>query len=145
MGKNFLENLKKAVDDGDFNSEAAKKIVEINELADVVATGDVESSLEKRLEEAGVKTVSEEEAATLNFEYERKMVEIKKQDAVTKQLATLIEIEDMVIASVDDMFSFTKELENTFEKEFQEENPMFGELHQKIEQIKSKYKSIINN
>jgi hypothetical protein len=146
MGKNFLENLKKAVEDGDFNSDAAKKIIEINELADTIApTGDAEANLEKRLKEAGVKTVTEEEAALINSEYEKKMEEVKKQDAVTKQLATLIDIEEMVKASIDDMQSYIEELEHKFEKEFTEENPMFGELYQKIDEIKSKYKSIINN
>lgn len=140
----FLESLKDAVENGEFNSEAAKKINDIDKLADEkLKTAEV--SLDERLKQAGAKTVTEEEAAMISSDFENKMEEIKKQDAVNKQLATLIEVEDMVKLSVDDMFSFIDELEDKFVKEFETEDPMFGDLHLKIEQIKSKYNSIINN
>ena len=154
----FLENLKKAADSGEFNSEAAKKILEVSELADaklkgkdvVVELEKIKESLEKRAEEDNseevkelkeTKPATEEEVLELNSQYEKQMAAIKKQDAVNAQLATLIEIEDMVVASVADMFSFTDELEAKFEKEFASEDPVCGDLYQKIEQIKSKYKS----
>jgi hypothetical protein len=147
----FLENLKKAADNGEFNSEAAKKINQINELAETKLTGNSENDIEnlkeilkERIENSEIETVSEEKALELNSEYERKMEEIKKQDAINTQLATLIDIEDMVKLSVGDMFSFINELDNKFEKEFKEEIPMFGDLLVKIKEIKSKYNSIIN-
>lgn len=147
MGKNFLENLKRAVEEGDFNSEAAKKIVEIDKLADekFIESPDGNKyvnteNLDKLVDEAGVKNVTNEEAAVINSEYEKKMEDVKIQNAVTKQLATLIDIEEMVKASIDDMISFIEGLEHKFEKEFSEENPMFGELNQKIDEIRSKYK-----
>jgi len=147
----FLENLKKAADNGEFNSEAAKKILEINELADKkigeATPADLEKiqeSLEKRQGEELVAPVSEEKVIEVNTEYEKKMAQLKKLDAVNAQLAILIEIEDMVKLSVEDMFGFTDELEAKFKKEFETEDPMFGDLSQKIEEIKSKYKSIIN-
>jgi len=154
----FLENLKKAADNGEFNSEAAKKILEVHELADsklgAGTPADLEKlkeSLEKRYEEGKnseevkeTKVVTEKEVLELNSEYEKKMEQIKKLDIVNAQLATLIEIEDMVKLSIEDMFSFTDELEAKFEKELEAEDPMFGDLSQKIEQIKSKYNSIIN-
>jgi len=148
----FLDNLKKAADDGIFNSEAAKKILAVNELADVkLGNGSPEDleklkeNLEKRIGESGVtKSVTEEEVIEINSEYEKKMEAIKKQDAVNAQLAILIEIEDMVKASVEDMFSFTEELEAKFEKEFKDEDPIFGDLSVKIEEINLKYKTIIN-
>lgn len=149
----FLDDLKKAADEGEFNSDVAKKINEINELADkkVVVSDEgktyVETpTLDKINDEVkkNVEPISEEKVLELNSEYEKKMEAIKKQDAVNAQLATLIEIEDMVKASVEDMFSFTEELEVKFEKEFEAKESIFGDLYQKIEQIKSKYKSIIN-
>ena len=147
----FLENLKKAADEGEFNSEAAKKILEINELADKkigeATPADLEKiqeSLEKRQGEELVAPVSEEKVLEVNTEYEKKMAQLKKLDAVNAQLAILIEIEDMVKLSIGDMFGFTDELEAKFEKEFETEDPMFGDLSQKIEEIKSKFKSIIN-
>ena len=166
MASSFLDNLKNAVDKGEFNSEAAKKILEINKLADekiktmvkpneFVTGSEISESLNKRLEDAGVKTVSEEEAVALNSEYEKKMEEIRLADIENKRLAdlanivdaqlkTLVEIEDMVKASIADMFSFTDELEGKFKKEFEEGNQMFAELYAKIVEIKIKYESNIN-
>ena len=141
----FLESLKKSVETGEFNSEAAKKINEIDKLADIIApTGGAAANIEKRLKEAGIKTVTEEEALTLNSEYDKKMEEIKKQDTVNLQLATLTDIEDMVKLSVDDMVSFIKELEDKFKKEFDENDPIFEKLKTKIIEIKLKYISFIN-
>lgn len=148
MASNFLENLKKSVEEGDFNSEAAKKINEIDKLADIIApTGGAAANLDKRIKDSGgfAESVTEEEAAALNSDYEKKMADIRKQDTVNAQLATLIEIEDMVKASIDDMLAFIDELDENFSAEFEAEDPMFGDLAQKIEQINSKYNSIINN
>jgi excinuclease UvrABC ATPase subunit len=166
MASSFLDNLKNAVDKGEFNSEAAKKILEVSKLADTkIPVGgirsesdleDLQKSINDRLEKAGVRTVTEEEAASVNSDYDKKMEEIRLADienkriaeqanAVDIQLKTLIEIEGMVEASVRDMITFVEELEDKFEKEIDEENPMFGELSQKIESIHSKYNPIINN
>ena len=80
----FLENLKKSVETGEFNSEAAKKIIEIDKLAEekiksLTKTGqsiedsDLAKSVDDRIKEAGVKIISEEEALELNSQYEKKM------------------------------------------------------------------------
>lgn len=156
----FLEKLKKAADTGEFNSDIAKKINEINEAAeeklrgkDVVAELEkIKENLEKRVEEDSeevkeikeTKPLVEEDVIKLNTEYEKKMQAFKKQDAVNRQLATLIDIEDMVKLSIEDMFSFIEELDTKFEKEFDGEDKMYADLFQKIQQINSKYKSIIN-
>jgi len=149
----FLDNLKKAADEGEFNSEAAKKILEVHDLAEAKLKGknveeeleNIKSSLEARQDEAveseEIKPVSEEKVAEAYTEYEKKMAQFKKLDAINAQLATLTEIEDMVKLSIGDMFSFVEALEKQFEKEFETKDPMFGELHLKIESIKSKYKS----
>jgi hypothetical protein len=155
MGTPFLDNLKKAVETGEFNSEAAKKIIEIDKLAD--EKKNALGLVTDRIEKSGfAKSVSEEEAAVLNSDYEKQLALIKKQDEENKriadltnlvdtQLATLVEIESMVKLSIEDMLLFADELEGRFQLEFKAENPMFGELSQKIKQIKSKYNSIINN
>jgi hypothetical protein len=155
----FLEKLKKAVDTGEFNSEAAKKIIEIDKLADEKLSTMTKPniSIDDRVKKAGIKTVSEEEVLILNSEYEKKMQEMKESDEenkriagltnlADKQLETLIEIEDMLKASIQDLLSFTKELEEKFGKEFEAKNPIFTNLLEKINQINMKYKnSIINN
>jgi len=143
MGK-FLQDLKKAVDNIEFNSEAAKKIIEIDKLADEKADN-ADELIEKRLEKAGVKTVTEEDAIVLNSEYEKKIEEIKKRDVVNNQLAKLLESEDIIKLSVLDMTYFIDELENKFKMEFETKDQMFIELSEKIEEIKSKYNFIINN
>mgnify|MGYP001561921865 CR=1 FL=1 len=163
----FLKKLKKAVDTGEFNSEAAKKIIEVDKLADEklitmtkpnesINDSNLSKSINDRLKMAGIKTVSEEEALTLNSEYEKQMEEIKKRDEenkriaeltnlVDKQLETLIEIEDMVKASIQDMLVFAKELNEKFGKEFEAKNPIFANLLEKINQINMKYNNSINN
>lgn len=158
---NFLENLKKAVDTGEFNSEAAKKIIEIDKLADEklstmtkphtsIDDSDLSKSINDRVKKAGVKTVSEEEALILNSEYEKRMQEMEESDKenkriaelinlADKQLETLIEIEDMVKASINDMINFTIELKGKFGKEFEAKNPIFANLLTKINEINIKY------
>lgn len=155
MTSSFLENLKKSVDNGEFNSEAAKKIIEIDKLAD--EKKNALDLVQDRLEKSGyAKSVTEEEATALNSQYEIEMEAIKKKDEENKKIAemhniadnslrTLLEIEDMVKASIIDMFSYVDELNSEFGNEFKNENLIFGELSQKLKQIQSKYSSIINN
>jgi len=160
MASPFLDNLKNAVEKGEFNSEAAKKIIEIDKLAgdkakEIKEQVFIEKHVHDRLEELGA-NVSDEEAAAIDSQYEEKMAAIKREDEenkkradlinlIDKQVSTLVEIEDLVRADVADMMSFVAELEDKFAKEFEAEDPIFGDLHLKIEQIKLKYNSIINN
>jgi hypothetical protein len=147
----YLESLKKAVDTGDFNSEAAKKIIQIDKNADnakgLSLTEEEKAELAKKRLDGTLKentVVTEEEVLKLNSEYDKKMADVKKEDAVNLQLATLTDIEDMVVASVNDMVSFIKELEDKFKKEFDENDPFFEKLKTKITQTKLKYISFIN-
>lgn len=90
---NFLDNLKKAVENGEFNSEAAKKINEINELADKKSIEqlphDLEDTLKNRVDEGGVKKVEEEEISELNTEYVKKMEYFKKEDERNKDILNI--------------------------------------------------------
>jgi len=137
----FLENLKKAVEVGEFNSEAAKKITEIDKLADTVTVGEAARSLNKKVEDSGVKTVTEEEAKKANTEYELKMQALREQELVMQQVATLKDIDHAVMLTIGDMFDFVKTLDEAFDKAKPEHLSIFAE----IERIKSKYSSIINN
>jgi hypothetical protein len=161
MESDFLKNLKTAVDTGEFNSEAAKKILEINKLAEdklkeaMKGGKPIIELVDDRLEKAGVKTVTEEEAAAINPEYDKKMAKMKEDEATNKkiaeqinvadnQLQVLDEIEEMVQQSVNDMISFIDELELKFVVEFRENNTIFETLKAKISEIKKKY-GINNN
>jgi hypothetical protein len=139
MASDFLKNLQNAVETGDFNSEAAKKINEIDEKAKTV------ENVQEKVMKAEAEYIPEEEALK-SAEYEQEMEKIKIQDAVNKQLATLIEIEDMVKLSISDMISFANELKEKFGAEFEAKNPMFADLLSKINEINMRYNnSIINN
>jgi len=139
MGSPFLENLKNAVDKGEFNSEAAKKIIDIDKLAD--GKIDPDDLVQKRLEVSGVKSgITEEEAEIVNAEYELKMKEIKERDLVLQQIKTLQEIDETVMLSIQDMRDFVQTLEESFDKE----KPSHADIFTEIENIKNKYSSIIN-
>jgi hypothetical protein len=147
---NFLDDLKKAVDTGDFNSEAANKINEIDKLANKKFTPDSSfddklDMVDERLKQAGNKSVTKEEAEIINSDYEKKMAEIKKQDAINLQLAMLIEIEEAVRLTVGDMFNFIHELKKKFDKEFEEKDPAYFSLLEKINEINSRYNNSIIN
>lgn len=143
MGNSFLENLKNAVDNGEFNSEAANKIKEINELADN-AKGFTEKDGEKARELLKSQAVTVEEAVELNSSYEQQMEKIKQTDIANKYLATVIEIEEMVQLSIDDMTNYLNETEETLSKEKENKNVIFDDLFNKIEEIRKKYNSLIN-
>jgi hypothetical protein len=149
MASDFLEKLKKAVDTGEFNSEAAKKIIEIDELANekmkgtsgIVQDSNIEKSINDRLDKAGVKTVTEEEAAIINSEPNKKMLEIKEKDLALQQIKTLKEIDELVMLSVYDMREFIQTVVETFDNT----KPANVELFSEIERVKTRYGSIINS
>ena len=138
----FLKNLKNAVETGEFNSEAAKKIIEIDKLADTKTVAESEKAIDMRLESVGMKVLTEDDVE-INSQYEREMEKIKKVDEINKVLATLIEIEDMVKASIEDMFSYVDEIENKYVEELNGKNPIYNDLQLKIKQLKLNY--ITNN
>lgn len=140
---NFLENLKKAVETGEFNSEAANKINEIDKLADN-AKGFTDKDREKAKKLLNAQAVSEKEAVELNSAYEEKMEKIKKTDIANNRLATLIEIEEMVELTINDMINYIVEVEETFSKEKEEKCVIFDTLFNKIEEIRKKYSIFIN-
>jgi len=116
----FLKKLQDAVENEVFNSDAAQRINKIDELADQKTVAGSQSDLDKRLEAAGVKNVSPEEAVALNSQYEEQMAKIKERDGVNAQLATLIEIDDIIKLSIIDLFEFIEGLEEKFAEKFKE-------------------------
>lgn len=149
---NFLDNLNSAVNEGEFNSNAAKKILDITKHTDENFSNNLnadevdalQEAITERLEDEVVsEPVNEKIALEANTEYELKMAQFKKQDAANKQLATLIEIEDMVELSISDMFIFIESCNEAFDKELAANDPMFMELKEKISEINSKFKSNI--
>ena len=130
----FLKNLKNAVDNGDFNSDAAKRINEIDEKATEIGNEDVSELLQKRIDSAGVKTVSEDEVAEINSEYEKKLIEIKKQDFINSQIKTLIEMDELVSESIADMFSYIEDIKVNFTEDI-----VYNDIKNKINELENKY------
>jgi hypothetical protein len=143
MASPFLENLKKSVEEGDFNSEAAKKIIEVDKLAtEKNGSTPALNAIFNKIDSTPSKPApTEEEVLELNSAYEKEMQEIRDKDLVLQQIATLRDIEETVRLSVMDMKGFIQTLEVSFDKT----KPVNAELFAEIEQIKTKYNSIINN
>lgn len=152
----FLNKLKNAVETEDFNSEAAQRINKIDELADKKTAASSQEELDKRLEVAGVRNVSAEEAAAISSQYEEKMAKIKEDDAVNAQTATLIEIDDVIQLSIGDMFEFIEGLETKFSDKFKEaggkfddnfakENEAYIRLYEQLVAMKARYAKFMKN
>lgn len=142
MASPFLEGLKKSVESGDFNSEAAKKIIEIDKLAEApLVPHAYTDALTKATESGAIKTVSEEEAAVLSSDFEKSMEDIKEKDLALKQIAILQEIDETLMLSLYDMRDFVTTIEGSFDKT----KPVNAELFDAVEKIKNKYSSLINN
>lgn len=143
MSSNFLDSLKKAVENGEFNSDVAKKINELDSLADKVPLSgkELENAHNEKMLAGGVRSVSEEEAKVANSEHDEKMAALKKQEAMYREIKTLIEIEDLISLSIADMFDHIKEIKERIPMDVPE-NQM---LVDKIKEIELKYSSFINN
>jgi hypothetical protein len=150
----FLDDLKNAVDTGKLNSDAAKKILEISDLADTKLTTSnrddlekIKTNLEQRLVDGSEpndgRKITEEEVVEMNSIYDEKMEHIRMTNIANNQLATLIDIEDMILASIGDMFTFLTEIKSKFDEELNN-YPEFSDLNQKINKIEETYSSIIN-
>lgn len=142
---NFLNDLKAAVDSGEVNPEIVKKFNNINEQADMVKGKQIpEEIMNKHKETISQLAVDKDVAETANAEYEEKMKAIEKQDAINKQLSELIDIEDMVNSCINDMLIFVDEIDEMFEKEFSNENPIYSELYLKMTSIRNKFNKLNN-
>ena len=135
MGLEFLNNLKNAVENGEFNSEAAKKIIEISNEANGVNV----KAVEEKLKNVVLEPVSEEIAVLANTEYEIKMAKLKEEDMINGELALLAEIQFMVQLSIREMFEHIEVLIDTY-IENKKELPIA--LQDAINEIKEKYESL---
>jgi hypothetical protein len=153
MTSSFLENLKKAVENSEFNSEAAKKINDIDNLANEKFSPDSSfddklNLIEERLKQAGVKaTLDEDERIKANEEYKKKMQEIKKEEElnlaiaekeneIRRNLYSLNDMEERIQNDIKRLLGHIKLLEEGTISE----DPAYGELITKINEIKLKYK-----
>ena len=144
MGQeDFLNNLKNAVETGNFNSEAAKKINEIVKHVETEiekkSVTELEEALDKRLEESGVKTISEEELGEIKTvdmtEYEEKMKAFKEQDKVNSEIALLHNFNN-------DLMNRLTELGNTIAllgKKYEGQTKKWTDLFNLMDSLTEKY------
>ena len=142
---NFLSKLKAAVDSGEYDPDIVKKFDEINEQADMVKGKKIPDEILNNVKEKiNLLAVDKDVAENANVEYEEKMRMIEKQDAVNKQLSILMDIEDMVNNSINDMLVFIDEIDEMFGEEFLNENPVYGELYLKMTSIRNRFNKLNN-
>lgn len=155
MGQSdFLKNLKNAVENGEFNSDAAKKINEIDKIADKVEKTlknegknleeVLDEKINKRITDSGFKTVGENEIGEFNDQYENEMNKIKLIDMTSKSLANIIDMDEMITESVKDLLEHIKEVEVLFENKLSGNENELKMFFEQIKQIKEKYTLIIN-
>lgn len=155
MASSFLDNLKKAVETGEFNSEAANKINEIEQLAKIKASGksiqDLEKNVDDRLKQAGTRTVNEKDAIESNITFETKMLELKKEEAENLKIAereneiyndikSLDEFNISIEAYLSDLFDFIEFLETNYK----DDDPTCSKLLSRIKELRTKYGSLLN-
>lgn len=145
---NFLENLKKSLDNGEFNSEISKKMSELNELAETKAkstsVNDLKKSVMNAANKNGIKSVTENEAVQINQEYEKKLEEIKLSDAINKDIALLINFNNTINNTIEDMFIHINHLEEKYSKHFENKESIIDDLSKIIADTKENFKSNIN-
>lgn len=150
MGKNdFLENLKKAVDEGEFNSDAAKIINDIDKLADGKGNNveELQEKINKRIDEGGKKeSLEQSEIKSIDEMNEKFNDEIRENDIINTSIANLLEMEKLVNDSVLDLLSHVDELnENYFNGEDGVINSKYEKLYNEMSRIKDKLNIFINN
>ncbi len=148
MASNFLDNLKNAVENGEFNSETAKKINEIHNVAEKKlkdANGDI-SKIENDLKEKAkslsgeTKILNKEEIEKAQIEYNARMKVLADEEKRNAIIASLIDENDHIIDHVIDLYSLIHKTERYYD----EKNEKNKELFEKMKEFKEKYKSIVN-
>lgn len=144
MGQeDFLKNLQNAVETGNFNSEAAKKINEIAELAEgkiiEKTVEELQDAVEKRVEDSEVKSIPAEELEEVKTvtmtEYEKKMKAFKDQDKVNSEIAVLKNFDYYLLNQLT-------ELGNTIAmlgKKYEGQNKKWTDLFNLMDELSKKY------
>jgi hypothetical protein len=133
MASEFLSELKKSVEVGNFNSDAAKKINEIANLADSKSKNIKKEDiiLDDNNDLVGVETTPEFKS-NLNY--------YKVEDFILKQISFIKNIDNEIKLSIDVMFEYIETIKEEIEKN--KETGDFSPLLKEIEKIEDKFKLI---
>jgi hypothetical protein len=135
MDDNFLDKLKKTLDEGEFNSDAANLINQIHEAAENVNTKEVEEKVEKQREEAETKPKTQDELNKAKNQYEEKITQLRKLDEINRLLVDFINLEAYINDSLEELKNMVLECENNFIEDGSE----YDELRDKINSIKKQF------
>jgi len=105
MEKDFLKKLEDSVNNGDFNSEVAKKINEITTLADKEKIPKKDELVEKRLADLGIQTLDDKDPKI-----------IAEYDRVTK----VYKLEDRIVTILSHLYDIERKFKNELEKQLLE-------------------------
>lgn len=138
--KKFLDELKKAVDEGNFNSEAAKKINKIDDLANKKqkksSNKDLMDSINEKIDKSGTKTVNDDEISEINSNYQKIMEQRSKEEKIFAIIATLDNIDNEIQNKIKDLHKLIVEQKD----KFNENDKGYDKLQNKIEELNNKYK-----
>ena len=129
--ENFLEKLKSAIETGEENSSVANLINEIHEKAE---TKDFKPNSFK----TDKNSVSEEIAKEKNVEFEKNLLEIKRNDLILKNIAELKNMENLLLIQFQDMKEFIEKLNLQYSKDDDSCKYLFSEI-EKIKNGLSKF------
>jgi len=144
MGKDdFLKNLKDSLDKGEFNSDAAKKINEIDSKADEMmkskSIGVINKSVEDKIKSTGIKNIGKDQLEELNSQYEKQMNERAKEEIILATIATFENIEFEIDSKINDLIG----LINDVNRDYDNDDEKCVELFKKIKELQDKY--MLNN
>jgi len=134
----FLDQLKQSVDNGVFNSDAAKKINEVDALADKKLAAGLDNLEMVKATAANPVPASQDEVEKANLEYQNAMELIIERDKLLNIIATLIDIDYQVNESIRDMNEYVEETAARLDIA----NPKHSEVFETINKIREKYKSV---
>lgn len=140
MGKDdFLKTLKDSLDNGEFNSDAAKKINDITKKADEMVKSksveEINKSIKEKTSTVGVKNIDKDQLEDLNSQYEEKMSERAKEEVILATFATLENLERVA----DETISNINKLIGDIKQDYNESEEKSKLLFEKINDLQNKY------
>jgi len=138
---NFLENLKNAVENGEFNSDAAKRINEIALGADKIKIKSEEDLkvLETKLKSSTpLKELTDEEKNQLSLENEKYEERIKEENKINSLIASIINQDDTIMLMIENHVNQLTTIEESYIND-KEKNKNILEI---IDKFRSKYNNL---
>jgi hypothetical protein len=114
----FLDNLENSLEKGEFNSEAAKKIIEIGDLSEIKASGttieELEKNVEGRYKKSEIKKADEKTVDDLNVEYKKIMEEKAHEEKILSLHATLINQDKLIDDELFNIIDLIKRIKENY-------------------------------